>query len=123
MPYYNYGPYTNVAARAKRCTDYNPPRHYFAGIGDREPVGGHARYIQSCAYCGELRSLGPSDESKVAVEVEAARRAAEWISLGNVPTGYDRFDWCPDMRGDRLCERCEALYLARCIVAHEEEKP
>ncbi len=76
-----------------------------------------------CVACGAWLPLGPAndDDPRVKVEISGIDLADSYRSDNRRP-GPDRFDYCPDTDSAALCERCESLYLAHCIVNHDENR-
>lgn len=73
-----------MKCKLKECRTSHNGWHYFAAIYDRDPVGGYARKVVSCAYCNAVQSLGPANDAGcVAIEIRAARLAAEWDPDGD----------------------------------------
>jgi hypothetical protein len=95
--------------------------HYYTSIHDFDPIGGHKRMVSSCVYCGEVKSLGPSDETLLAVADEIV--AAEFAADRRNHKALRGPRAC--IRGGRPicevggCDGCDAWDLARCIVEHQ----
>jgi hypothetical protein len=84
-------------------------------------------YCNVCRRCGEWLSLGPSNDAGCAVEIRAAKLAADIAHLGWTVLRRDSLEFA-GWNGDGWSAWEDALldpkylagYLARCIATHED---
>lgn len=80
-----------------------------------------------CATCGAWLPLGPSDETRVAVEVRAAAIAAGAVSETDWRTAhpYEWYGWLEHKNGTEAGidgDEYQTGYLARVIWVHDREQ-